>query len=98
MCNIVLSVHYFFENINDTSSFEEKKCLIHSYLSEYTKIAEPNILKTLCFYLQHFLLRNLPQFIGGGGGGGGRGLGAQLGDGEMAELYKQLLFLPSVFK
>ena len=61
-----------------------KKCLIHSYLSEYTKIAEPIILKTLCFYLRHFLLRFLPQFIGGGGGG--RGLGAQLGGGEMAEL------------
>ena len=59
-----------------------KKCLIHSYLSEYTKIAEPNILKTLCFYLRHFLLRFLPQFIGGGG----RGLGAQLGGGEMAKI------------
>ena len=59
-----------------------KKCLIHSYLSEYTKIAEPNILKTLCFYLQHFLLGFFPQFIGGGG----KGLGAQLGGGEMAEL------------
>ena len=58
-----------------------KKCLIHSYLSEYTKIAVPNILKTLCFYLRHFLLRFLPQFIGGG-----RGLGAQLGGGEMAEI------------
>ena len=61
-----------------------KECLIQSYLSEYTKIAEPNILKTLCFYLRHFLLRFLPQFIGGGVGG--RGLGAQLGGGEMAEV------------